>query len=123
MNFFEKMTEPAFKRADLPLAEITAATPYPVSAAHIKGYKSALVYCYSCQDMTLLPRLDFKLNKLLTNYEKCLCTLRKESKIKLEEGKKPLTFAGYNILCEKIISLNQSNSNDISFNYTQTTFM
>jgi archaellum component FlaC len=75
----------------------------PMSVSNVKGYRSALVDLYKKKHLQLDPCLDTELKAVLDGYEKLINNLKKDGKMKNNEGKRHLKPNGYTMLAEALM--------------------
>ena len=73
------------------------------SVSSVQHYKSALKWYHDVNCKERLPfdsQLDADLDRLIKGYTKKIDRLKSEGRMNLTEGKQPLTFEGYKLLCD-----------------------
>jgi hypothetical protein len=75
----------------------------PPAFSTIRGYKSAVVYLYKEQGMTLQPDIDLQLESLLDGYKRRVADLKLSGRMPIFEGKLHLTFEGYRSLARALM--------------------
>lgn len=71
----------------------------------IRGYKSAILQLYSRNGESFSPTLNMWFDTLLRGYVCTVAELKSAGVVKLNEGKQPLSAAGYRLLAFKLFSL------------------
>jgi len=80
--------------------DIREGEPDPWSVSQITGYKSAIVALYTKVGSRIEASLDTELKAMIEGYEKVIMSLKKRGLMKIGEGKKPLAFEGFILLCK-----------------------
>ena len=76
-----------------------------LSTSTAGGYKSAIVWLYTENKQTMDPGLNKEMNKLISGYKKSVGDKKQEGVISCFEGKRPLAFEGYKLLCTMFATL------------------
>ena len=100
IKFFGELSMRAFALEGVS-SRVAKSLPKPLAPSSLWGYRSALVYLHSQTKQTLDEKLNVELDTLLNGYEKTICALQKEGKVKPNEGKMHLKWDGYDMLAEK----------------------
>jgi hypothetical protein len=99
-----------------------------VSVSVIQGTKSALRWRYQEHGVTIEAELDRYINHFISGYKRKIADLKQSGKMKLKEGKSPLSFSNYKMLAQKIIKFAPPNNATVEtktayeYNYNQNIF-
>jgi hypothetical protein len=86
----------------------------PLSKSIVQTAKSALRWWYEENGTEIEHNLNKKLNSIISGYKRAISELKRQGKMKLKEGKSPLSFKNYKLLVQKIIKFSPLNSNSNS---------
>ena len=73
------------------------------SISHISTFRAAIVDLYRKQSKCLEPDLDKELKNILDGYKKIINKLKQRGLMKLHEGKREISNAGYQLLAQKFV--------------------
>ena len=76
-----------------------------MSASTAGGFKSAIVWHYTERKQTVDAALNKQMNLFISGYKKSVGDLKQDGKMNCFEGKRPLSFEGYKILCRMLLAL------------------
>ncbi len=100
LSFFGTIAEAAQCRAE---GTVNGGRDEPFSVSTIVGYRSALLDYYKSREINLGDDVAIALHNFMDGYENIVSGLRKDGKMKICEGKKPLSFEGMSFLQIKMI--------------------
>jgi len=69
----------------------------------IGQYRSALKYLYTLNKLKFSEELEVSLKTFMAGCRRTVADLKHRGKMKLFEGKRPLSFSGYRLICEKFM--------------------
>ena len=98
----------------------------PYSTSTIQSYKSALCDYYLQNHTILDAETRNELSILLAGYKRDYATMKNNGEVDIFEGKHPLTFKGYTILCKRLMQLeperHEKHSNVVSNSFNVSLF-
>jgi len=100
----------------------------PLSKSIVQTAKSALRWWYEENGTEIEHSLNRRLNSIISGYKRAISELKRQGRMKLKEGKSPLSFKNYKLLVQKIIKFSPiTNSNfeqksKYEHNYNQNIF-
>jgi len=71
----------------------------------IGGYRSALKDLYKQHKLQFPQELEVELSSILAGTKRAVAELKQKGKMKIFEGKCPLSLSGYRLLCRKFVTL------------------
>ena len=102
--FFGRLCQEALRRLKLNSAdELNEDDEDVFSISHISTFRAAIVDLYRKQSKRLEPDLDKELKNILDGYEKIINKLKQRGLMKLHEGKREISNAGYQLLAQKFV--------------------
>jgi hypothetical protein len=107
LEFFGHLASAAYARLPLKApSQITEEMPEPLSTSTVGGYRSAIVDLYTNANMVMDPETKLALTRALDGYDKSITELKRKGLMKMNEGKRPISGSGYNMLGEKFMKIN-----------------
>ena len=102
--FFGRLCQEALRRLKLNSAdELSEEDEDVFSISHISTFRAAIVDLYRKQSKRLEPELDKELKNILDGYKKIINKLKQRGLMKLHEGKREISNAGYQLLAQKFV--------------------
>jgi hypothetical protein len=102
--FFGRLCQEALRRLKLNSAdELNEEDEDVFSISHISTFRAAIVDLYRKQSKRLEPELDKELKNILDGYKKIINKLKQRGLMKLHEGKREISNAGYQLLAQKFV--------------------
>jgi len=102
--FFGRLCQEALRRLKLGSAdELNEGDEDVYSISHVSTFRTAIVDLYRRRSMTLEPDLDKELKNILDGYKKIINKLKQRGLMKIHEGKREISNAGYQLLGLKFL--------------------
>lgn len=74
-----------------------------LSLSHVANYRSAIKDYYKQKNITVPKSTENFMNEFMNGYTRKIAMLKQEGEMPLIEGKRPISFSGYQFLAEKAI--------------------
>ncbi len=83
-----------------------------VSASTAGGFKSAIIWLYTERKQVIDTSLNKQMNLFISGYKKTVGDLKQDGTMSCFEGKRPLSFEGYKLLCSQFFRLAPGTSSE-----------
>jgi len=103
--FFGRLCQEALRRLKLANPdELNDEDAEVYSVSHVSTFRTAIVDIYRSHKISLESELDKELKNILDGYKKIINKLKQRGLMKLHEGKREISNAGYQLLGEKFVA-------------------
>lgn len=85
--------------------DVYASSSVTISASCMQGYKSAILWYYKEKDVAMDPSINSWIDTFIQGYKRKVAEKKSAGIMRIQEGKSPLSFQGYNVLCKTLCTL------------------